>query len=180
MSSETATCGCGLSPVAASVYRRLFAASGSCCPSALHDSLRASAGSWVGDGAIPKACRCQHASAPWGATGSPRTCSAQGCLRHLPVPDGRWLAQADLLSLGRSPFPFCPLLTGIARFPELRLLEQDGEFCLQWARKSCLYPWCDGGEPWQGTAGRMLGDLPRAEECQGHLATPPPGCLHHA
>lgn len=35
------------------------------------------------------------------------------------------------------------------------------------------------GELWQGTTGRMHRDLPQAEEYQGHLATPPPGCLQH-
>lgn len=85
-------------------------------------------------------------------------------LPQLPVPHGRWLVQADLLSLGRAPFPSylsslalrCSLSPGCGRAGP----EQEGEFCLQWACKSCVYYW-DGERHSGGLQGGCTGTFPR-------------------
>lgn len=189
MSSVTATRGRGCSPVAASVYSATFGSEWGAAAPMLCTTVcvpRWSAGWETGrrGDLLPQGLQvpaCSFTSG--GSRASPNLRGAQGCLCHLLVAGRRWLVRADLLFLGRSPFPSCLLLAGVAQLPQAWLQrtmpERDGESCLRRARKSFV-PIKWWGEPWQGTAGRMQRDLPKAEECQGHLATPPPGCLQYA
>lgn len=117
----------------------------SCCPRALQ-------GSWGGSWG-----NCQGLQAP-ACRATPRL------LPHLSVLDGRWLVRADLLSLGRAPFSsylsllalHCFLSPGCGRTG----LEQEGELCLQWACKSCLYCW-HGWRYGRGLQERCTGTFPR-------------------
>lgn len=89
--------------------------------------------------------------------------SLQGSLSSW-VLNGKWLVQADLLSLQRAPFSSylsslalcCFMSPGCGRTG----LEQEGEFSLQWACKSCLCCW-DGWRHSRGLQEGCTGPFPR-------------------